>query len=341
MIQSSKYLDVNPKLFVVGEIEYPSLKELYKILTAERFSKQPLFQVSLRDFAYEDSKNSFKTDHEFRIRNLIKQWEKSNIVSKRKGRGWQKHSFTELIWFRLIMKFREFGYPLNRVTNIYQKLMVASRNHSVLNNIALEIAGDKTNTEELPIDFEKKAMAMRFPGTKWSDEKISEFNIEIEKVEQTVPLADILVNVLAFGFPTFIITDGLNVQDIILHEELGVENSILFENHISINLNEIVSEFIDGDLNQIFISTWEKLDTQEKAVLNLVRTSKAKRIIFEFNSKQEISLIIEETTQTPTRLERQYLEELSKKKEYVRIIADLADGQLVNFERHPKTKPKK
>lgn len=341
MLQSPKYLNVNPKLFVAGEIEYSNLTDLSEIISDERFSKQPLFQVSLRDFAFEDSANNFKTNHEFRIRNLIKQWEKSNVISKPKGKGWQKHSFSELIWFRLIMKFREFGYPLNKVSNVYQKLMLPVRNYGLLHNIALGIAGKPLDTGEKEKVFETEAMSIRFPDTFWTKKRIAQFNQEIEKIEKTVPMTDILVNVLAFGFPTYIITDGLNVQDIILHEELGVENSILFENHISINLNEIVSEFIDGDLNQIFISTWEKLDTQEKAIFNLLRTSKAKRIIFEFNSKQEISLIIEETTQTPTRLERQYLEELSKKKEYVRIIADLADGQLVNFERHPKTKPKK
>lgn len=340
MFQSSKYLDVNPKLFVAGEINYSNLTDLYEIISDERFSKQPLFQVSLRDFAFEDSENNFKTNHEYRIRNLIKQWEKSKVISKPTGKGWQKHSFSELIWFRLIMKFREFGYPLNKVSNVYEKLMLPSRNYGLLHNIALGIAGEPLDFEEKDNEFETEAMSIRFPDTYWTKNRIAQFNREIEKVEKTIPLTDILVNVLAYGLPIFIITDGLNVEDIIMHNELSEENSLLFENHISINLREVVSEFIDGDLDRHFNSTWEKLSLQEKEVLMLIRESKAKRITIEYDSSQKPSLIIEETTQTPTRLEKQYLEQLLRKNDYERIIADGGKGELLNFVRQKKTKIK-
>lgn len=340
MFLSSKYIDVNPELFTIGAIEYKNLEDLYQLLLEERFSKQPLFQVSVRDFAHEDAKDNFKTDHELRIRNLIKQWEKSKLILKRKGKGWQKHSFTELVWFRLIMKYREFGFPLNRISNVYQKLMLPAINYGLRHKIALEIAGQKIDNNQSD-KFEVGAMPLIYPGTFWTDDRITSFNSEIKKVEKTIPLTDIIVNALAFGFPIFIITDGLNVEDVILHEDLAEENSILFENHISINLTEVVSEFVKGDLDQIFKFTLEKLSPQEKEVLNLIRTSQARRIIFEYDSTQNLSLIIEETTQTPTRLEKQFLEEVFKKKKYERIIADSNEGELVQFIRHNKTKIKK
>jgi len=256
-------------------------------------------------------------------------WERSGLLSiggaSNKG-DWKKVNYTEYIWIKIIEELRKYGFNYDEIELIKQNLF----EELTIGELMQAISEDKEN-------FIDKLGEESF-------NKLNTFDlsqIDLNASAGITQLENIVVHAIVTSYDWSLLflkdTPGSCIpmsaevlRGFHLKNTTNELSSKLTETYLSISLTRIIANFLSRGNDSFESRTISILTKEEHAVLKHIRKKHKNLKSIQIRFKENRIEMLEVTTLKQVQLESRLLEHI-KKGDYLSIIIDTVDGNVVNY----------
>ncbi len=216
---------------------------------------------------------------------VINSWKKEGLMpSQDSERKWNKFSFIEFLWIKIIQELREFGFPIEKIKNVKDVLFLNTTNE-LIDCFINDKEGLLEYTKKLG-HFDEEAMAglNTLFDMEPNEIKAAYINAGIDMSLLSIMIFNLIIKKANNGLVIY--SSGKCIPWLEEFSTYNIESMKVFDkHHIYISLNSLMYDFLSDERKDRYISSIQILSKEEHEILSLLRNNELKEVKIIFYEK--------------------------------------------------------